>query len=250
MVGPMNQISNRIKLVILTGGLLAFGLFLKLADLRVVFSLENLKSHHDALMLLVAHHNLLSILIYFGIYVLIVSLTLPFTAVAMIAGGALFGFWEGLGIILLGSVIGSTISFLIMRYFLKRTISTRINQSLARFDQDLKRHGASYLLGLHLVGVTPFFVINGLAALANVNLLTFLWTTALGIMPISVLFAYMGSTIGSFNSVNDIFTLPVLILLLIMGMIAILPVMVSKYRDRKAQALKKAGPKNYPPFEV
>jgi len=58
----------------------------------------------------------------------------------------------------------------------------------------MKKHGGHlYLLTLRLMPVFPFFLINILTGLINIPLRTFIWTTSLGIIPGSLVYAFAGS---------------------------------------------------------
>lgn len=229
MVGVTKK---RIRIIILAALVVVAGLILRIMGLESLFSLENLKSHHDVLQLFVSQHYLWSIVLYLLVYTALVSMTLPIAILGIIAAGLLFGFWVGLILVMVGTVAGSTISFLAMRYLFKETIPDRFKARLACFDQKLNEHGALYLLSLHLLGVTPFFIVNALAALANVSIFTFTWTTVVGIIPTSVLFVYMGCTLSNFSSINDVFTTPVLILLALLAFLTLLPILITRFRKK------------------
>jgi uncharacterized membrane protein YdjX (TVP38/TMEM64 family) len=56
------------------------------------------------------------------------------------------------------------------------------------------------LLGLRLIPLISFDLINYVAGLANVSWWTFTWTTAIGILPFTILFVVMGQNASSLSA--------------------------------------------------
>ena len=78
-------------------------------------------------------------------------------------------------------------------------LATRMDASegrLGKLKAGLRENEVSVLLLLRLVPVVPFFVANLLPALVGVKLRSFLWTTALGIIPGALVFTSIGVGVG------------------------------------------------------
>ena len=73
-------------------------------------------------------------------------------------------------------------------------------ERLKRMRQWVDSNGVVALLGMRLVPVISFNLINYVAALANVPWWTFTWTTAIGILPFTVLLAVMGQNASSMSA--------------------------------------------------
>jgi len=110
---------------------------------------------------------------------------LPFT----IASGAIFGHLLGSALSWLGAVGGSFVGYLIARsvgrettrrWLTRKTASAGITQSTDFLT----------LLRIRLVPFVPLSVVNYAAGLAHTRVRTFLSATALGIVPVTLLFAY------------------------------------------------------------
>ena len=97
----------------------------------------------------------------------------------------------------------------------------------------MDRNGASYLLTLRLIPVFPFFLINFLAGLTKVPLRTFLWTTSLGIIPGTVVFAFAGQQLGSINSPADILSKKVIAAFLRSGFSRFVPADLEAHQRRQ-----------------
>lgn len=119
----------------------------------------------------------------------------PFPAELLaVANGMVFGF--GLGVLATwsGAMIGGLLAFGLARWlgqpFVRRMAGERRWREIERFSAG---YGAGALLLLRLTPVISFNLVNYAAGLAGVGWWTFAWTTALGILPVTVLSVVVGS---------------------------------------------------------
>lgn len=137
--------------------------------------------------------------IFVAVYVSIVAFSLPGAAVASVTGGFLFGLALGTVFNVTAAVIGASAIFLAARWGLGRTLAAKMDASegtLKKFKTGLHEHEINVLLLIRLVPVVPFFVANLLPALVGVRFINFLWTTAIGIIPGSLVFTWIGVGLG------------------------------------------------------
>lgn len=211
--------------------LIILAIIIRFSGVLDLFSIETLKSHRQELLLFVVNHYWLAVLLYILLFTLVVATTLPLAGFTTVLAGLLFGVSRGVIYANIGATIGAGFSFFILRHFIfGNTVPERFKPKLAQFTKSMERYGALYLLSMHLMSVLPFFVINALAALANVSFFTFIWTTSLGIIPISILYTYMGQRLGEISSISQILTLPVILAFASLAIIAILPVLLANFR--------------------
>lgn len=119
----------------------------------------------------------------------------PFPAELLaFCAGAVFGLAYGTLLIWIGAMIGAALSFWLARtvgqVVLKRWLPAQQHETL---DKWTKNQGTVALLVSRLIPVIAFNLINYAAGLTKVRLWTFMWTTGLGILPITVLSVYLGS---------------------------------------------------------
>lgn len=164
------------------------------------FSLENLVRHHAALSDLVDRHLLLALVAYIALYVAGVTLSLPCGAILTTAGGVLFGGLIGGGAAVVGATLGATFLFLIARSAFGEFLTRRAGPRLATLAEGFRQDAFSYLLFLRLVPVFPFFLVNLAPAIVGVKLAPFVAATALGIIPATFAFAFVGA---GFDDVVD-----------------------------------------------
>jgi uncharacterized membrane protein YdjX (TVP38/TMEM64 family) len=156
-------------------------------------SLENLVRHHAALAELVDRHLFLALAAYVGLYVAGVALSLPCGTILTVTGGVLFGGLVG-GVAAIGSAtLGATCLFLIARSAFGQVLTRRAGPRLANLVESFREDAFNYLLFLRLVPVFPFFLVNLAPALVGVRLAPFVTATALGIIPATFAFAFLGA---------------------------------------------------------
>jgi uncharacterized membrane protein YdjX (TVP38/TMEM64 family) len=194
-------------------------------------NLEILKQYKDLLLNSVEKNYWFSALIYICVYIVTVAFSLPGAAVLSMTGGFLFGTLQALPLIILGATMGATLTFLSVRYLIGDWLQQRYEKHLKKFNQELRNYGSSYLLISRLIFIFPFFVINIFAALTQISLFTFIWTTAIGIIPGALIFAFAGNQLHEIESAKDIFTPEVIFVFLLLALFALLPILVKKPKN-------------------
>ncbi|MGB8367310.1 MAG: VTT domain-containing protein [Candidatus Babeliales bacterium] len=194
-------------------------------------TLEQLKNNKNYLKELVGNNYWYSVVVYLGIYISVIALCIPATPPLTIVGGFLFGLIPGLSYAFIGATIGSTISFLIVRYVLKNTVSAYFQVQIEQFQKQMSIYGmAIYLLILQLATIFPFFMINTLAALAHVPLWVLIWTSAVGSFPSLFAYTLAGRQLCRIESVGDVFSPSIIIVFLLLILVALLPLFFRKFR--------------------
>lgn len=189
------------------------------------FSLTTLQENRVYLEEAVKTNYFRSVFIFMVVCISVISLGMPGVPPLTMIGGFLFGFIASAIYVSISATIGTTISFLLIRYVLGNVVRGKYAQKLERFNEKIASHGAaSYLLTLQLMGVIPYFVINVLAALANVSTVTFMWTTFVGSLPILFIYAFAGRQLYMVESVGDIFSPSIIALLVLLVLVAMMPV--------------------------
>jgi uncharacterized membrane protein YdjX (TVP38/TMEM64 family) len=194
-------------------------------------SIENIKAMAVGMQQQVQEHYLKTALIFISISTVLIALTLPVTGPMGIVGGFIFGLWLGLLYCMIAILIGTLISFLVIRYALSHIVRSQYQEKLDEFTDRVHKYGYSYLISLQLLTVVPFFVINTLAALAGVNLSTFLATTMIGATPVMFIYTFAGRELCMIQSWKDILSIHTVLLLGVLSIIAMMPMIVRKLRS-------------------
>lgn len=211
------------KNLLLLALFIAVMLGLRFSGVADRLTLENVQANRDLLLSLVRDHHALSIVLYVAVYILVIAVNLPGGAVLTLAGGYLFGTLATVLFVNIGATIGAVLSFLLARYLLGARLQETYAPQLEKFNAEMDRNGARYLLTLRFIPLFPFFLVNFLSGLTRVPLGTFAWTTALGIIPGTAVFAFAGQQLASVRSAGDIFSSRVLAALAILVLFTLLP---------------------------
>lgn len=110
----------------------------------------------------------------------------------------LFGFWQAVVLIVFGLTVAATVMFYLSRYVFRGWIEDRYTKFLTTLNRHLQKEGAFYLLTLRMAHF-PFSIINLASGASRVPVRTFCWTTALGLLPGTLIFAYVGIRLPSLD---------------------------------------------------
>jgi len=184
-------------------------------------SFEALKENRSDISEFRDENFILSIIVFWLFYFLLVVFSLPGAAVASVSGGFLFGLNLGLIINVTAASTGATVLFILVRYGLKSFKYNQSNDFDNNFAVTLKngliQNQISIMLILRLVPLVPFFLANILPALVGVRLVNFMWTTVIGIIPGGIVFTWIGVGVGQVFDRNEYPNLELLFSPMILG---------------------------------
>ncbi|MCK5311970.1 MAG: FAD-dependent oxidoreductase [Desulfobacteraceae bacterium] len=217
----------RVKTVILLVVAIITWLFF-LFDLNNYLSLPNLKEGLDGLKAFYADHKLLTMIIYFTIYLLISALSLPVAGITTLAGGALFGLFYGTILASFASTMGGTLAFLFSRYMFREWVQNRFPSKLAIINNGIEKEGGFYLFTIRLIAIFPFFVVNLAMGLTNIRVSIFYLVSQIGMLPVTFMFINAGTQLTTIESPGDILSLNIILSFAILG---IFPIVAKRFTD-------------------
>jgi uncharacterized membrane protein YdjX (TVP38/TMEM64 family) len=202
------------------------------------------------------------VLIFMAAYAGLVTLSLPGASLLTMAGGLLLGWQIGACATVVSATIGATLVFLIARGSLETASLVRLGDWLEKLRHGFCANALSYLLFLRLVPVFPFVIVNLAAAVLGVPLRTYVVGTFFGIIPATVAYSMVGAGLGSAIEAQnrsyhaclaqapaggaadcpyaitaaDLVPEELVLGLVLLGVIAIMPVALKKWRLRNATA--------------
>jgi pyruvate/2-oxoglutarate dehydrogenase complex dihydrolipoamide dehydrogenase (E3) component/uncharacterized membrane protein YdjX (TVP38/TMEM64 family) len=191
------------QIVLLLLLVLAIGAFVAL-DLGRLLSFEQLKASQASFAQLHAEQPFTVAVVYFLVYVLATALSFPGATIITLAGGAVFGLWQGLLIVSFASTVGATLAFLASRFLLRDWVEARFGQRLADINAGVNREGGFYLFTLRLIPVVPFFLINLLMGLTRMKVWTYYWASQLGMLAGTAVYVNAGTQLAQLDSVKGI----------------------------------------------
>jgi uncharacterized membrane protein YdjX (TVP38/TMEM64 family) len=132
--------------------------------------------------------------IFFAAYVISTVAAVPGSILTLAAGFAYGPIW-GLALASPASVAGATSAFILGRTLLREWAARKVGSSLkaGAIDRAIEREGFKLVLLLRLSPLFPFNVLNYLLSLSKVHLRTYVVASALGMLPGTALYVYLGS---------------------------------------------------------
>ena len=214
-----------------------------------------LSENRDRLIEFVTANYVAAALLYMGLYVVIVALSLPGGALMTVTGGFLFG-WVAAGLMtVFAATIGATLLFLIAATSLGEPLRKKAGPKLKKLEEGFAENALSYLLFLRLVPLFPFWLVNIAPAFLGVKLRTYFIGTFFGLIPGTFVFAYLGGGLDSIIreqqsvyqacvdagrtdcvldfKITSLVTPEIILSFCALGVIALLPVVIKKLRKQK-----------------
>lgn len=217
--------------LVVAGLVLAFAL-----GLPHELSLHQLHRHGEQLRALTHAHPVLSVLAYVGVYALAVGLSLPVALAMTLSGGFLFGPWVGGLAAAIGCTLGGSAVFLVCRTAAGDVLRRRAGPTIARIEDEVLRDAFSYILVLRLLPVMPLWLSNMALGFIEIPLRTFALATFIGILPVSFIYAGLGSGLGRVFArggrpdLHAVFRPEVLAALAGLAVLSVIPIVLRRFR--------------------
>lgn len=203
-----------------------------LVGLREYFTFENLKENSNIMRSYIEAYYVPSVIAFIAA-VISTALFVPGTLVMTLVGGFLFGVLIGAVYLIAGATIGASIAFLSARYVIGNWIQRKYEEHLKAFNNEISRHGHNYLIAFRIVPVMPFFLVNYLAGITKIRLSKFVWTTAVGMLPGSVVYSFAGQELGNIETPDDIMSTRLMLAMVLLALSVLLPVFVRLFKWAK-----------------
>ena len=156
-------------------------------------TLHELAHRREAVEAAVHAHPWIGLAAYVAAYTALIALSLPVALVMTLTGGLLFGPWLGGLAATISCTIGSAIIFLVCRIAAGDLVRERAGATAARIEAGVRANAFAYIVVLRLLPVAPFWLINLALGLIDIPLLTYVAASFIGILPVSLIFATVGS---------------------------------------------------------
>jgi uncharacterized membrane protein YdjX (TVP38/TMEM64 family) len=186
-------------------------------DIGQFFTLEYAQAQRENFQDFYAQHQVLTIALYFVIYVIVTALSLPGAAIMTLVGGGIFGLLIGTVVVSFASTIGATLAFLVSRYLLRDYVQRRFAEKLRAINRGIEKEGAFYLFTLRLIPIFPFFVINLVMGLTPLKTRQFFLVSQIGMLAGTIVYVNAGSQLASIESLGDILSPSLLLSFALLG---------------------------------
>ena len=138
--------------------------------------------------------GIISILVYFFIYVFVVTFSLPAASILSIIGGYLFGTFLGGVLAFLSALSGASILFLMVKAGFRNTVTNKLGNypAFSNVEFGIIQNQYRYLFFMRFMPIFPFWVVNLAPAVLGISFKVFFITTSLGILPGTFIIAAIG----------------------------------------------------------
>ena len=138
--------------------------------------------------------------VFFTVFFVGTSCSLPVTAILTLAGGIVFGTLTGFCLSLAATTLGGTVALYSTRYIFHDLIKRKFTTQVDMVNKGIEKEGAFYVFGLRMIPVIPFWSLNLLMGLTSMRVPVFMLATFFGMIPVLVIFSYAGAELGDIDS--------------------------------------------------
>lgn len=207
------------------------------SGLHHYLSFEQLRIHNVELNTYINHYPVSATILYMGIYIVIVGLSIPGATIMTLCGGYLFGQMIGTGLVVVSATIGASIIFVSAKMASRDLLLKRAEPWVKKVKKGFQEDAFYYLLTLRLIPIFPFVAINIIAALFQIPLRQFIVATFFGIIPGSFVYVSIGDAlkevIATPNLTPEIAIHPKVLLALVgLSILSLSPILYKRLRSR------------------
>lgn len=242
-----SKLKHWVPIVILVAVFVAFFT----SGLHEKLTLDELALRYGKLHAYIQDNFTVAIIVSIGLYIVTTAASIPIALLLSIAIGLMFGWALGAFIIIVGATIGASILYFIAKSLAHDFFTHRAGKFLNVMAKGFRENSVSYMLFLRLAAIFPFSVVNVVPAILGVSFKIYFWTTAIGIIPGTLAYAYAGEGLRSIISerasacVNnitpcgeaftaaDIITKEMLIAFVLLALVSLLPIVLKKFAKSK-----------------
>jgi uncharacterized membrane protein YdjX (TVP38/TMEM64 family) len=141
-----------------------------------------------------------TITVFFIIFFVGISCSLPVAGVLTVISDVVFGAITGFLISSAATTLGGTAALYSSRLLFQNLIKRRFPGQIEMVNKGVEKEGAFYLFGLRMITVIPFGVLNLLLGLTSMRVPAFMLATLFGMVPILLILSYTGSQLGQIDS--------------------------------------------------
>jgi len=203
--------------------------------LQQYLTLESLKGHRNQLLAYTEAHYTAVALLFVCLYCIQTALSLPGATILTLGAGLLFGSVLGAFFVNIAATSGATLAFFAARYLLHDWVEQKFGHRLGPLQRGFSKNAFNYLLILRLVPLFPFFLVNMVSGLTRIRLTTYVFATAIGILPASFVYTNAGRQLGMIDSLSEIASPRVLGAFALLALLALLPIAYRKFTGRELE---------------
>jgi uncharacterized membrane protein YdjX (TVP38/TMEM64 family) len=130
------------------------------------------------------------------------------------AVGFVYGFWAGMALVMAGWMLNAIVAYWIGRHAARPLLWRVIgHERFEHLERIAETGGAAMLLTIRLIPIVPFSLFSIVAGAARVPHGRFMWTTAVGYIPITAVFVYLGTQLEELSPTDPILWIGAIVLI-------------------------------------
>lgn len=166
-----------------------------------------------------AQHPLLAACLFFVVYVVATTLSIPGATLLTLLGGALFGLIQGTFLVAIAATIGATLAMLSSRYLLREWVQRRFSRMMVTVNRGVERDGSRYLFALRLAPVFPFFLVNLLMGLTPISVGRYFIVSLVAMLPAIMVYLNAGRQLSQIRRLADILSPGMMLMFALLGLL-------------------------------
>jgi len=153
----------------------------------------------DSFLQVVEQGGFLSILV--SIVLVMICVFFPIVPFQLLAGliGAVFGMAQGVIITLSGTIIGTCLMFILIRYSFRESAQAKLEKypKVKEYEAFFEKNSFTAVLLTRLIPIIPSPVVNIICGLSNIKLITFITASAIGKLPNIIVLTVAGANFSN-----------------------------------------------------
>lgn len=172
--------------------------------------------------------------VFFSVFFIATSCSLPVTAILTLAGGIVFGTLTGFSLSLAATTLGGTVALYSTRFLFYDLVKRRFTGQIEMVNKGIEKEGAFYLFGLRMIPVIPFWLLNLVMGLTSMRVPIFMLATFCGMMPVLLILTYTGDELGDIESFSfaEVFSPDLILALCLLASFPLLAKLLVKFVQR------------------
>lgn len=226
---------SRIKLIVFVLFILLCAVLANLPEVRDNLSFEAVNAHLQTLEDVA--NSPIGPLLFILAFILIILMQMP-GMIMVVVGGLVYKPLPGILLSLLGANIGTCITFLMARFFLRDFFAPKLEKSfLAKYADHLETHGIFTMIILRMImAMAP--MVSWMAGISKLSTRDYLIGNAIGLFPMIFLITFMVNRLRSISSMSDLLSLETLFLF-ILFMVVVTAVFILKNKLKSGNSAKR-----------
>jgi uncharacterized membrane protein YdjX (TVP38/TMEM64 family) len=159
--------------------------------------------------------GLLAPIIFIILFIARAFILFPSPIIA-IASGLTFGFWYGLLFTFIGTNLSAIATFIAVRTLGSKVVKKSWDEKYNFAKKQINDRGFIYLLILRLLPFINFDIVSYAASFSSVKFRDYVWATCIGVIPGTIIYTSIGSSVHSEESSSLIISISFLVILMLL----------------------------------